>query len=257
MDAVQIIIKQRLGIHVGEEKYYLLASKLQKLMAAAGLGSVGAAISFLKEDTAESSRLLARCFTTNHTFFFREASHFQVLAELASHAKKHPLLLWCAAASTGEEAYSMAISLLQAGVRDFRIMASDINIENLKVCRRGIYHADRFKFMPPDLRLQYFRKLNHESGQNYWQVSDSLKEKVVLRRLNLLDRFRFQADFSFIFCRNVMIYFDKTTQRQVLKNLTANLLPGGYLFVGHSEPIMVASPRLVQAGVSVYRKTAG
>lgn len=254
MDSLRRLVYERLGISISKEKEYLITSKFGHFMHQDGIATVAELLELLRHATPETDLKLARFLTTNHTFFFREAQHLDILASLL---KKNPgkhFRIWCAANSTGEEPYSILISLLENGIGDFEILGSDINLEVLKVCRKGEYRTDRFREMPKHLLLKYFTRVGPPENQT-WKIKPELAKRVILKRLNLLHNFHFAEDFDIIFCRNVLIYFDIATQIQVISNLLRNLRVNGYLFVGHSEPLINSQEKIVQVAAAVYRKT--
>jgi chemotaxis protein methyltransferase CheR len=241
------LIKKKLGINISREKDYLLENKIAKILRYGGDTRVEEFIEELKRDSEEMDKVLARFITTGHTFFFREREHMDYLCrEILQKGVSGPKI-WCAASSTGEEPYSIMISLLEHGISDFVLLASDVNIEALKACRRGVYKLDRLREVHPLTRDRYFKRAGTD-----WQVKEYLNDRLILKRINLLDPLRFEQGFDYIFCRNVYIYFDNNTQRLVTENLLANLEPGGKIFVGLSEPLLHLSDRLTTVAPSVY-----
>lgn len=247
------VVHARLGINISEEKEYLLVNKFGRMMDDLRLERVRDLIEALKQPTSEIELKLARFLTTNHTFFFREAQHFSALCQLVNRYPSRKPRIWCAASSTGEEVYSIVIHLLEAGINDFLLVASDINLEVLKACRDGLYRADRVLEVPRHLLFKYFNPVDR-FGVRQWQVKQELRKRVILKRLNLMDDLRFEQDFHFVFCRNVMIYFDPTTQAKVVSHLLATMAPEGYLFVGHAEPLINIRERIIPVAPSIYLK---
>jgi chemotaxis protein methyltransferase CheR len=234
-------------VAIGPEKIYLIRHRIDKLCR--GGEDPRALVARMSVDPAFAARILGSTFTTGHTFFFREAEHFRHLCrDLSARGIAEPRI-WCAASSTGEEAYTIAISLLEAGYRRFILLASDVNAEALRACRRGRYKADRFHDMPPDLLQRYFDKVE---GDTY-EAKPFLRSKIILKRLNLMDNLRFEAAFHSIFLRNVFIYFKAETQGQVLGTMRANLEPGGLLYVGLSEPLLGFQSIVEQVAPGAYR----
>lgn len=256
LDLLRHIVRDRLGINLPREKDYLLISKFSRMAQDRGFTDIEAFLADLRRESHENEIALAKHLTTNHTFFFREAAHFEILTTLllANRAISFPRI-WCAANSTGEEVYTIAIVLCEAGYRDFILLGSDINLEVLKLSRRGEYKGERLREMPPHLIRKYFSQTD-SSGGGTFQVRPDMLRRVLLKRLNLLDNLEFEQKFNVIFCRNVLIYFDLEIQRQVVRNLLKNLESGGYLFLGHSEPLLDAEllSHVRSVGTSVYQK---
>jgi chemotaxis protein methyltransferase CheR len=250
------IVKDQLGITIGQDKNYLLISKFSKMINNLGLAQVTDLIDYLRGGSSKAQNLLARFLTTNHTFFFREPRHLEVLTSSVLQSSEWPVRVWCAASSTGEEVYSIAIALLEKGVADFIVIGSDINLEVLKACRRGVYRPDRMQGLTESMIDKYFIPTTASDGLVSHMVKPLLAERVVFKRLNLLEAFRFEQPLKYIFCRNVLIYFDHGTQQQVVHNLFNNLQVGGYLFVGHSEPLINFNLKAKSVASSVYQKTA-
>lgn len=253
LQTLRQLVREKLGIHISDEKDYLLSSKFSRMMASLGLEQVSDLMALLQHPTHDLELRLARFLTTNHTYFFREPDHFAVLVKQIQAYQREIPRIWCAASSTGEEVYSIVISLLEAGIQQFRLLASDINLEVLKACREGVYHPDRLHEVPKALLWKYFDR-SGPLDNPVWRVKADLRQRVVLKRLNLVDPLVFEDQFQAIFCRNVMIYFDQATQKTVVANLLANLVPGGYLFVGHSEPLINIAEKVTAVASSVYKK---
>jgi chemotaxis protein methyltransferase CheR len=249
-DLFRAIIKERLGIYVSPSKDYLIKAKLGRLIKKEEYGSVAEFYKLLKTEDLESLENLIHYITTTHTFFFREKQHLRILRNDILIKKHRRPVIWCAATSTGEEVYSMIIELLEHGITDFLIVASDINREVLFRCKKGIYRQERMKELSDDLVKKYFKPVPGLPGR--FQVRKFLKDYFICKRLNLIESFRFEQQFDYIFCRNVLIYFDQETQGKVVNNLLANLKPLGYLFVGHSESLLNFRSDLESAFSSVY-----
>jgi chemotaxis protein methyltransferase CheR len=195
--------------------------------------------------------------TTNLTFFFREEHHFPILAEFlkkkAAASSMGELSIWCAAASTGEEPYSLAMTALEAlhGMPHpkITILATDLDTSVLETGRKGIYPADKVSRLPAGHAIKYFDKL---PDGNY-QAKALLRDMITFTRLNLIDtHWSLHKPFDAIFCRNVMIYFDRETQFAILKRFAPLLKPDGLLFVGHSENFYYASDYFHLRGKTVY-----
>jgi chemotaxis protein methyltransferase CheR len=185
--------------------------------------------------------------STNHTHFFREIKHFDFLREVvfpkwqATARRSEPFRIWSAASSTGEEAYSIAIHLAEhfapAESGRWQIEGTDISTRVLETAQRGVYETDRLTSIPAEMQRRHFQR-----GTNQWaghfRVKDELRKRVNFQHLNLLDGgYPFPRPFDLIFCRNVMIYFDRPTQETLVRLLAEQLVPGGHLLVGHSESL--------------------
>ncbi|NCY03950.1 MAG: protein-glutamate O-methyltransferase CheR, partial [Planctomycetia bacterium] len=205
--------------------------------------------------------------STNHTHFFREPAHFHVLEQrvlpvLADRAVAagREIRLWCAAAASGEEAYSLAIVLdefcrLRPGV-SWRVYASDISRRMLTACRLGIYEADKIDLPEPGLLPRHFQQ-GIGARQGYYRVRPELRRRVVTEYVNLFQpSYPVPRGIDAIFCRNVMIYFDVDSRRLLVERLYEHLAPGGYLFVGHSESLLGLGHRFKAAWPSVYVRPA-
>jgi chemotaxis protein methyltransferase CheR len=199
--------------------------------------------------------------TTNHTSFFREPAHFDFLANsvLPELAGRERISIWSAACSSGEEPYSIAFCLLKhlpaPDGRKIRILATDISTRVLSNAQRGAYPAERFQSIPP-AELRQFLLRGEDQWRGWFQVKKPVREMIEFRRVNLMESLADLGHFPVIFCRNVMIYFDKDTQQSLVQRLTDRLEPGGYLFIGHAESLNRISHGLEYIQPAVYRKTA-
>ncbi|MCA1905514.1 MAG: protein-glutamate O-methyltransferase CheR [Desulfarculus sp.] len=252
------------GIHLGEGKRELLRARLAKRLRATGCHDVQQYIERLEGDRSGHELV---CFldviTTNKTDFFREPKHFEFLVdEILPRLDKlchgnEPLRIWSAACSTGEEPYTLAMVLMEHRPlwerRGAGILASDLSTKVLEQAQNGVYAQDRVADIPRPLLTKYFQR-----GTNRWagyvRVRPELRKMIQYRRLNLMDNFDFDKPFHVIFCRNVMIYFDKPTQERLVEKFRACLVPGGYLMVGHSESLTGIHHRLAFARPAVYRR---
>ena len=252
------------GIHLGEGKRELLRARLAKRLRATGCRDVQDYIERLEGDRSGHELV---CFldviTTNKTDFFREPKHFEFLVdEVLPKLDKlcsggEPQRIWSAACSTGEEPYTLAMVLLEHRAlwerRGAGILASDLSTKVLEQAQNGVYAQDRVADIPRPFLTKYFQR-----GTNRWagyvRVRPELRKMVQYRRLNLMDNFDFDKPFHVIFCRNVMIYFDKPTQERLVEKFRNCLAPGGYLMVGHSESLTGIRHRLAFTRPAVYRR---
>jgi chemotaxis protein methyltransferase CheR len=252
------LIYRQCGIHLKAGKEALVRARLAKRLRALSLGSIDAYMDLVGSDAGRGEvGLLVDAMTTNKTNFFRERAHFDFLAQtvLAELPARH-LRFWSAACSSGEEPYTLAMVLREALAdidgRDFLILATDISQRMLEVARRGVYSAERVREVPVELRNRYFERTGRGSGEV--QIKSSIRDLVRLGWLNLMQSWAMKGPFHVIFCRNVMIYFDRPTQQKLVNRFWDILAPGGYLFVGHSEGLSAIKHEFRYVKPAVYRK---
>ena len=266
---IRNLVYERSRINLGPDKRELVAARLGKRLRAMQLASIADYCSFLRTDKAQDEVAnLIDAISTNHTFFFREGHHFEylrstILPELAGRRRAEcwpALRVWSAASSTGEEPYSLAITLAEvlpalAADWGWRIDATDISHRVLDRARAAIYTEESVVgHVPPMLVTKFFQRGFGPQAGNY-RVKSSLRERVTYSHLNLIEGpFRFPEPFQFIFCRNVMIYFDRQTQEELVARLAGQLVPGGYLLVGHSESLTGIRHPLTLVAPAIYRR---
>jgi len=197
--------------------------------------------------------------TTNLTAFFREEHHFPALAEhIKRYMGRHPINLWCSAASTGEEPYSMAMTMVDlfgSYTPPVKILATDIDTNVLKKAEAGVYPLERVEKLSSDLVKRFFLK-GTGSQEGQVRVRQELRDMINFRQVNLLDeKWPMRGPFEAIFCRNVMIYFDKQTQHKILQKFVPLLRPDGLLFAGHSESFYHAAEIFKSRGKTIYELT--
>jgi chemotaxis protein methyltransferase CheR len=237
---------QRFGLDLKSGKEALVAARLGKKLRK------------LADSTGDALIELIDALTTNHTSFLRERTHFEFLARAAQEEFRDvsPLRVWSAACSSGEEPYSIAMCLAEAlgksPARDFRILATDISTRVLDTARRGVYPAGRFSDVPDPLRRAYLLRGRGES-EGFYKVKPELGKRIEFDRFNLIEPFSQRGLFHVIFCRNVMMYFDKPTQQDIVQRLSACLERGGYLLVGHSESLTGVEHALQYVRPATYR----
>ncbi|MDA3131644.1 protein-glutamate O-methyltransferase CheR [Atlantibacter subterraneus] len=249
------LIYQRAGIVLAEHKRDMVYNRLVRRLRTLGLDDFGRYLSMLEANPNSAEwQAFVNSLTTNLTAFFREAHHFPVLAD---HARKRSgeYRVWSAAASTGEEPYSIAITLADAlGIAPgrFNVFGSDIDTEVLQKAQSAIYRQEELKTLSPQQLQRYFmRGTGPHAG--LVRVRSELGNAVQFAALNLLDKqYNVPGPFDAIFCRNVMIYFDKETQQEILKRFVPLLKPGGLLFAGHSENFSNLSRDFWLRGQTVY-----
>lgn len=269
-ERVRRLIYARAGIHLNDSKRNMVYSRLSRRLRALGIDSFGVYLDRLEHDpafTAQEQQLFINALTTNFTSFFREPHHFPVLADFlrrcgpsAARSSGGGPRLWCAAASTGEEPYSIAMTIIEAlgEGTSARLLATDIDTHVLATGRAGIYRLDSAQ-QCGEPRLRRFFLRGRGSNEGMVRVRPELARLVEFAPLNLLDETwaalrGFAPQCDAVFCRNVMIYFDKPTQRRVLARIAQVLRPGGLLFVGHSENFTDCREWFALRGKSVYER---
>ena len=253
---VSRLIHARAGIHLSAHKRDMVYSRLARRVRALGLERFCDYLDALEGDDGPEWEAFTNALTTNLTSFFREAHHFDELVRHLRAAPAGPVTLWCAAASTGEEPYSIAIAACEAydtPTPPVRILATDIDTNVVRTAAAGVYPLERIAAVSEQRQRAFFQR---GSGPNagMCRVKPALRSLVTFRPLNLLDAdYRLRGGFQAVFCRNVMIYFDKPTQYAVLARMAPLLAPGGLLFAGHSESFAHAQDIVVPCGRTVYR----
>jgi chemotaxis protein methyltransferase CheR len=270
-NAIRAIIFREAGISLSDGKRALVCSRLAKRLRHLSLNSHADYLDYLatRDPAGEERQVMVNCLTTNKTDFFREAHHFQFLREnvfpqierAAEQGKPRRLRIWSSACSTGEEPYSIAMTILDhfGSIRgwDIQVFASDINTEVLQKAREGIYALDRVNGVDERIKRKYFLR-----GAGRWagfcQVRPEVRRLVRFGQINLMDeRWPLKNPCDVIFCRNVLIYFDISTQQQLLPRMVRQLTNSGYLMLGHSENVHWLIDLVTPRGQTVYqRKTA-
>lgn len=262
------LIYEKSGINLGQEKLDLVRARLSKRLRKLGLTSFDDYFDMVtrRDETGHELITAIDLLTTNKTDFFREREHFNMISEKiipgwisdAGRFGGKKLRCWCAACSSGEEPYSLALTLL--GIPSFmeawdvRILASDLSTRVLRAASAGVYSKDRLDSLSGDQITRYFEKAD---GDKY-RVKEKVKRYIAFRHHNLITgKFPFEGKLDLVFCRNVMIYFDEPTKATLVANLANMLKPGGYLFVGMSESLQRISAGLTYVAPSVYQKSAG
>jgi len=253
---------EQFGLNLSDGKQGLVAARLGKKIREGGFGGFDDYYRHVISDkTGEALIALIDSLTTNHTSFFRESAHFGFLAAAATEEfRESPSLrIWSAACSSGEEPYSIAMTLLEAAERvrcrwaaDVGILASDISTRVLAKARRAIYEAGRLEGISESRRRAYLLKGTGEHS-GYFKLKPAVTGFVDFERINLIEPLP-RRSFPFIFCRNVMMYFDKPTQQGIVSRLAECLEPGGYFFVGHSETLNGIDHPLTYVRPAVYLK---
>lgn len=255
-------IKINYGIHLKEEKKALVTGRLQNVLQQAGFNNFTDYFDHVVNDkSGESVILLVNKITTNHTFFMREPDHFyffrdNVLPFLAETVPDKDLRIWCAASSSGEESYTLAMIIdeffgTEKFFWDTKILATDISEKVLGIAQRGVYSNERLAPLPSIWKLNYFKKYDNDNSV----ICEKIRNEVIYRKFNLMDSvFPFKKKFHTIFCRNVMIYFDNDTKTRLINKLYDHMEKGGYLFIGHSESLNRETTKFKYIKPSIYRK---
>lgn len=255
-------IHRNYGIHLKEEKQTMVMGRLYNVLQKNNMCSFTDYYDYVVSDnTGNAAAVLLNKITTNHTFFMREAEHFEyfksrVLPQLAEKIRDNDLRIWSAGCSSGEEPYTLAMLIDEffgAAKRnwDTRVLATDISDKVLDKARKGEYENERLGSVPKYWMLNYFRKVHCDRSA----VNDKIRNEVIFRKLNLMDEvFPFKKKFHVIFCRNVMIYFDNKTKTELVNKFYDLTEPGGYLFIGHSESLKREETSYKYIMPAVYRK---
>lgn len=256
-EQVRKLIYDHAGISLAPVKSDMVYSRLARRLRALELTNFESYLAYLQADAGPEWETFINSLTTNLTSFFREAHHFEILASYLAEQKHRPLRIWCSAASTGEEPYSLAMTACEAFstlTPPVEIVASDIDTNVLATAARGVYAMDRVnKLSPERLRSFFLKGTGAQAG--YAKVRPELQRLISFTRINLLERLDLKGPFDVLFCRNVMIYFDKPTQHGILKKFSPLLKPDGLLFAGHSESFLHAADVFRSLGRTVYERS--
>jgi chemotaxis protein methyltransferase CheR len=256
-ERIRKLIHQQAGISLAPIKQDMVYSRLARRLRALGLATFAEYLALLETGDPQEWETFVNSLTTNLTSFFREAHHFDILRKHLESAHHRPLRIWCSAASTGEEPYSLAITVCETFDTlspPVEILASDIDTNVLATAQRGVYPMERVERLSPQ-RLQRFFLKGSGAQVGYARVRPELQRLITFTRINLLDpRWPVRDSLDVIFCRNVMIYFDKPTQYQILKRFVPLLRPEGLLFAGHSESFLHAADLFHSLGRTVYER---
>ncbi len=262
---LQQLIHLRFGIVLNDKKKALMIARLSKILRRYGLTNFNELYQLiLKDTTGQALSLLADQISTNHTFFYREKEHFDfmiqhALPEILKQQEanlRQEIRIWSAGCSSGEEPYTIALFLNEFlehhPIRGFAgILGTDVSSRVLKIAHTGIYAKEDVAHLPAKYRTKYFNKL----PDNLWQVKPVLKKLVLFRRLNLIrPSYPFKHQFHIIFCRNVMIYFDPQERLRLLQKFSQHMVPGGFLFLGHSESLDKQNPYFQYIHPAIYQK---
>lgn len=260
-------IENTCGIRMPDSKKLMLESRLLKRLKHLGIGSFREYYDYLVSNQGMRDELVSMIdvVTTNKTDFFREATHFSYLTEsvlpmIPEIEQQSGIKVWSAGCSSGEEPYTLAMTLSEyarnsQGFR-YSILATDICTDVLRTAHRGIYDEEKIAPVPHVLKKRYLLR-SKDRSRGIVRICPELRSAITFRRLNFMaEKFDIDTSFRIIFCRNVIIYFDRETQEVLLNKFCRHLLPGGYLFLGHSETINGLDVPLTQVNSTVYRKIA-
>jgi chemotaxis protein methyltransferase CheR len=263
-DALRILVKEHTGINLTEQKRELVYGRISRRLRALDLSSFRAYRELLSDDGGAEFAEFCNANTTNLTSFFREPHHFDYVRDYilaprlnGSNASRR-VRIWCAGCSSGEEPYSLAMTIRETladapGRWDIRILATDLDSEVLARGQRGIYTGDRLRDMSPARVSRFFRETTL-NGQPAYAAAPELRELITFKQLNLMTGFPMKGPLDAIFCRNVVIYFDKDTQRDLFARMALLQEPGATLFLGHSESLFKVSTDYSLIGKTIYRR---
>lgn len=257
-------IYSELGIKITQTKKTMLQARLQRRLRTLNMKSYGQYLEYLQSLKGMEVELpqMVDAVTTNTTSFFREPKHFEYLSRiiLPQWQKKYPgrtFAVWNAGCSSGEEPYTTAMTLMDYHERvsplRFTIVATDISTDILKKAARAVYEDEKIGTIPVEFRRKYLLR-SKDRSRRMVRIIPELRDTVSFRRLNFMDDFQFREKMNLIFCRNVMIYFDKKTQNELVQKFCNHLEPGGYLFIGHSESLAGTDLPLKQLAPATYMR---
>ena len=259
---IRELVEQHAAIKLPDTKRQMVYGRLVRRLRELRLGSFAEYVALLRDDAGGPEFVnLINAVTTNLTSFFREKHHFDVLREkvipefVTRNSAKRSLRIWSAGCSTGEEPYSIAMTVLDclpAGW-DLKILATDIDTKVLATASAGVYGEDRIRSLPDTLKRRGFLRGRGESSDKV-RVRPEFQQPISFKQLNLMEAWPMRGQFDFIFCRNVVIYFDKPTQQRLFDRFADQLVYGGYVFLGHSETMHNLTTRVRLLGQTVYQK---
>jgi chemotaxis protein methyltransferase CheR len=262
-EALRKLVKEITGINLSDQKRELVYGRLARRLRALHLRTFAEYRDLLASDGGREIAELCNAITTNLTSFFRESHHFdylreQVLQPLATkRAGQRRVRIWSAGCSTGEEAYSLAMTVIESFPElrtwDVKILATDLDSDVLAKAQRGVYAADRLRSIGAQRLSRFFVEKRGREGPSY-EVSAELSALITFKQLNLMHPLPMKGPLDAIFCRNVVIYFDKDTQRELFSRVATLQRPGDLLFLGHSESLFKVSESYTPIGKTVYRR---
>ncbi|HTT05572.1 MAG TPA: protein-glutamate O-methyltransferase CheR [Steroidobacteraceae bacterium] len=258
---IRRLVKERIGIHLAAGKRELVYGRISRRLRALGLSGFGEYLQRLEQGDVEELQQFCNAITTNLTAFFREAHHFRFLArELLpalqrDNADTRRLRIWSAGCSSGEEPWSIAMVMLETlgALRqwDLRILATDVDTGMLRQARRAVYVGERLEKVEGERLLRWFEP---GTEPRQYRVCEELRRLVSFKALNLVGPWPMRGPFDVIFCRNVLMYFSRETQREIVRRMASLQRTGDYLILGHSESLLDVSNQYRLAGQTVYRR---
>lgn len=259
---IKNFLKNKYGIDMRGKKT-IMQGRLENYVRTNGWTSYSNYINDIESDiSGKLEKQLVNMLSTNHTYFMRESEHFDFLKQVIlpylkeKEKQSKDLHIWCAASSTGEEPYTIAMILcdffgLEHSRWDTKVLATDVSTDALKTAINGIYTSEQIEPIPANWKRRFFRPIN---GTDNFEVINELKNEVLFRKFNLMDTFPFKKKMHVVFLRNVMIYFDEATKKKLLKKIYDCLEPGGYLFLGKTETLNRQDIPFELVMPSVFRK---
>lgn len=262
-ETIRRLVGEQTGIVLSDAKKDMVYGRLARRLRQLGLPDFASYCRFLEEDDGGEMGELINAITTNLTAFFREGHHFDYLGNvllpqlMQEKVHERRIRIWSAGCSTGEEPYSIAMVLREVIPAnrgwDVRILATDLDSNVLATGRHGVYPEERVRDLPRQRLSRWFQR-GGGANQGFVRVKSELRDLISFKRLNLLHPWPFKGPFDLIFCRNVVIYFSKDTQRQLFDRFADMLAPRGHLFIGHSETLFRISERFRLVGNTIYQK---
>ena len=247
-------LKQFTGISLADSKDSMVYSRLSRRIRQLKMANFAEYLRFVDETQSEHQEFV-NALTTNLTSFFRERHHFEELAKFIA-SQRNAVTIWCAASSTGEEPYSLAITVVDTLGRfdvPVRIIASDIDSSVLATASKGIYKIELVESMKKHIKKRYFHR-GKGANSGFVKVVPELRKLIEFKRINLMDKnWNLPKNIDVVFCRNVMIYFDKPTQLDIISKIVAHMKPDGLYFAGHSENFGHVNSLLKPIGQTIYR----
>ena len=259
---IYTFLKQRYGIDMSRKKE-IVTGRMENYIHKKGFRDFNTYMNAVETDiTGQMEMEMVNILTTNHTFFMREFEHFEFLRSVVlpylheKEAKKKDLAIWCGASSTGQEPYMIAMTLMEYfGLEheewDTQVLATDLSTEVLEQAIRGEYTEEQIEQLPQSWKRRFLRQV---PGGEYWRMTDEIKGQVLFRQFNLMEPFPFRRKMHVIFLRNVMIYFDHKTKRELIEKVYDVMEPGGYLFIGRTETLERGIVPLDLVQPSIFRK---
>lgn len=266
---IKKLIYETAGINLTAAKKELVKSRLSKRLRDLKIYSFSEYIQYVTKNDNRGIELinLVNAITTNKTEFFREEQHFKYLEEVIIPELNDDLYLrnervlriWVAGCSSGEEPYTIAMVFdnyfKNDRSREIKILATDICTDVLQKAAAGLYRKDTLNTVPSHYITNYFDKIRFEDGSYLYQIKDKIKKMILFKKLNLISSsFPLKHQFDIIFCRNVMIYFDRTTQQKLIEKFYKHIKNNGYLLIGHSESLMGINPKFIYQKPAIYKK---